>query len=97
MGSNYMCQMGEMDIDKGTFIRTIVLAVALINQFLTAFGLTKIPGTSDEQILVVSTIFTTVTAIIAWFKNNYLTAKGKKQKEVLQKNGLTNVKMKKSQ
>jgi SPP1 family holin len=87
-----MCQMGEMDIDKGTYIRTIVLAVALINQFLTAFGLTKIPGTSDEQILVVSTIFTTVTSIIAWFKNNYLTAKGKKQKEVLQKNGLTNAK-----
>jgi SPP1 family holin len=84
--------MGEMDIDRGTLIRTIVLAVALINQFLTAFGLTKIPGTSDEQILVISTIFTAVTAIIAWFKNNYLTAKGKKQKEVLQKNGLTNAK-----
>lgn len=89
MGSNYMCQMGEMGIDRGTLIRTIVLAVALINQFLTAFGLTKIPGTSDEQILVLSTIFTAVTAIIAWFKNNYLTSKGKKQKEVLQKHGLT--------
>jgi SPP1 family holin len=84
--------MGEMDIDRGTLIRTIVLALALINQFLTAFGLTRIPGTSDEQILVISTIFTAVTAIIAWFKNNYLTAKGKKQKEVLQKNGLTNAK-----
>ncbi|HVI21356.1 MAG TPA: phage holin, partial [Bacillus sp. (in: firmicutes)] len=35
---------------------------------------------------------TSVTAIIAWFKNNYLTVKGKKQKEVLQKNGLTNAK-----
>ena len=89
MGSNNMCRMGEMDIDRGTLIRTIVLALALINQFLTAFGLTKIPGTTDEQILVISTIFTSVTAIIAWFKNNYLTAKGLKQKEVLQKNGLT--------
>ncbi len=79
-------------IDRGTVIRSIVLAIALINQFLTAFGLTKIPGTSEEQILVISTIFTAVTAIIAWFKNNYLTAKGKKQKEVLQKNSLTNVK-----
>jgi SPP1 family holin len=84
--------MGENVIDRGTMIRTIVLALALINQFLTAFGLTKIPGTSDEQILVVSTIITSVTAIIGWFKNNYLTVKGKKQKEVLQKNGLTNAK-----
>jgi SPP1 family holin len=84
--------MGENVIDRGTMIRTIVLALALINQFLTAFGLTKIPGTSDEQILVVSTIITSVTAIIAWFKINYLTVKGKKQKEVLQKNDLTNAK-----
>jgi SPP1 family holin len=84
--------MGENVIDRGTMIRTIVLTLALINQFLTAFGLTKIPGTSDEQILVVSTIITSVTAIIGWFKNNYLTVKGKKQKEVLQKNGLTNAK-----
>ena len=83
---------GGDDIDKGTLLRTIILAVALINQFLTAFGLTKIPGTSDEQILVLSTVFTSVTAIIAWFKNNYLTAKGIKQNEVLQKNGLTNAK-----
>ena len=84
--------MGGNVIERGTMIRTIVLALALINQFLTAFGLTKIPGTSDEQILVVSTIITSVTAIIAWFKNNYLTVNGKKQKEVLQKNGLTNAK-----
>ena len=84
--------MGGNVIERGTMIRTIVLALALINQFLTAFGFTKIPVTSDEQILVVSTIITSVTAIIAWFKNNYLTVKGKKQKEVLQKNGLTNAK-----
>lgn len=84
--------MEAMDIDRGTLIRTIVLAVALMNQFLTSFGLTKIPGTTDQQILVISTVFTSVTAIIAWFKNNYLTAKGIKQKEVLQKNGLTNAK-----
>jgi SPP1 family holin len=85
-------RMEGLIIDRGTMIRTIILAIALINQFLTAFGLTKIPGTSEEQILVISTIFTAVTAIITWFKNNYLTTKGKKQKELLQKNGLTNVK-----
>ena len=79
-------------IDKGSSIRSIVLVIALINQFLTAFGLTTIPGTTDEQILVISTIFTAASAVVAWFKNNYVTAKGIKQKEVLKKNGLTKVK-----
>ena len=79
-------------IDKGSAIRTIVLVIALINQFLTAFGLTTIPGTTDEQILVISTIFTAASAVVAWFKNNYVTVKGIKQKEVLKKNGLTKVK-----
>lgn len=79
-------------MDKGTLIRTIVLAIALINQFLTALGLTTIPGTSDDQYLFISTVFTTVSAIVAWFKNNYVTAKGLKQKEVLKNNRLTNAK-----
>ena len=79
-------------MDRGTKIRTIVLGIALINQFLTAFGISTIPGTSEEQYLFISTVFTAATAITAWYKNNYVTAKGLKQKEVLQKNGLTNAK-----
>jgi SPP1 family holin len=76
-------------MDKGTVIRTIVLAVALINQFLVGFGLYEIPGTEQDQTAVISGVFTFVAAGIAWFKNNYVTAKGKKQKEVLKKEGLT--------
>ncbi|WP_201785832.1 phage holin [Heyndrickxia oleronia] len=75
-------------MDKGTVIRTIVLAIALVNQFLVGFGLYEIPGTEEEQTAVISSTFTFVTATIAWFKNNYVTAKGKKQKEVLKKEGL---------
>ncbi|GAF66934.1 holin [Bacillus sp. TS-2] len=37
---------------------------------------------------MISTIITAIVAAVAWFKNNYVTAKGKKQKEVLQKQGL---------
>ncbi|WP_026678230.1 phage holin [Fictibacillus gelatini] len=76
-------------MDKGTIIRTIVLAIALINQFLVSLGLYEIPGTADEQTAFLSTVFTFVTAAVAWFRNNYVTAKGKKQKEVLQREGLT--------
>jgi len=70
-------------MDKGTIIRTIVLFIALINQFLVSFGLYKIPGTAEEQTAFLSAVFTFVTAVVAWFKNNYITTKGKKQKELL--------------
>jgi len=72
-----------MNFDKGTLIRTIVLFIALVNQFLVSFGLYEIPGTAEEQTAFISAIFTFVTALIAWFKNNYITSKGKKQKELL--------------
>ncbi|WP_412759321.1 phage holin [Niallia circulans] len=70
-------------MDKGTLIRTIVLFIALVNQFLVSFGLYEIPGTAEEQTAFISAVFTFVTAVIAWFKNNYVTAKGKKQKDLL--------------
>ncbi|MED1711697.1 phage holin [Bacillus thuringiensis] len=76
-------------MDKGTVIRTIVLFIALLNQFLVSFGLYKIPGTAEQQTDFISAVFTFVMAAISWFKNNYITAKGKKQKEVLKKEGLT--------
>jgi SPP1 family holin len=79
-------------MDKGTIIRIFVLVVALVNQLLVSLGLTAIPGDEGSWYKVISIIFTAVAAIIAWFKNNYVSAKGKKQKEVLKKNGLTNAK-----
>nr|WP_217988650.1 phage holin [Niallia circulans] len=72
-----------LEMDKGTLIRTIVLFIALVNQFLVSFGLYEIPGTAEEQTAFISAVFTFVTAVIAWFKNNYVTARGKKQKDLL--------------
>lgn len=81
-----------VELDQGTIIRTIVLIVALINQFLVSYGLYTIPGTAEEQTALLSTIFTLAVSTIAWFKNNYITAKGRKQKEILKREGLTNAK-----
>lgn len=79
-------------MDKGTIIRTIVLAVALVNQFLVSFGLYEIPGTAEDQTMILTAVFTSIAGGIAWFKNNYITVKGKKQKEVLKENNLTEAK-----
>lgn len=87
------------NIDKGTVIRLVLLLLALINQSLIALGVPVIPieegqitSLIDAIYLVGSILFTIVTALIAWYKNNYVTKKGLEQKEVLKENNLTNVK-----
>lgn len=63
-----------MKIKKGTIIRTILLAVALVNQILTIAGKSPLP-ISDEQIeTLVSTAITVVIAVINWWKNNSFTS-----------------------
>lgn len=77
------------NFDKGTVIRSLVLVVALVNQLLIGFGATPIPGDEAIWYEVLSTIFTIVAAVIAWFKNNYVTLRGQKQKETLEQANLT--------
>ena len=88
-----------MKFDKGTVIRLGLLLIALINQSLIALGYPIIPISEelftnliDALYLIGSIVFTIVTAIVAWYKNNYVTKKGLKQKEVLKENNLTNAK-----
>ncbi|PRS78119.1 phage holin [Bacillus sp. GBSW2] len=84
------------NFDKGTVIRTVLLFMALINQALIVFGKPILPISEDQVTslaetlyLAFSMIFTLVTTLVAWFKNNYVTDKGKLQKEVLKEKGLT--------
>lgn len=86
-------------IDKGTITRLVLLLLALINQSLIALGYPIIPISEDlftnlidALYLIGSIVFTIVTAIVAWYKNNYVTKKGLKQKEVLKENNLTKAK-----
>lgn len=73
-------------MDRGTLIRTISLTLVWLNVWLEKAGLNTIPVLSEEEIALG---LTTIVSIWTWFKNNYITAKGKKQKEVLQREGLT--------
>lgn len=76
-------------MDNGTLIRTLVLVIALINQFLVSAGLNPIPGAESLWGELLAAAFTAVAAGVAWFRNNYVTYKGKRQKEVLERNNLT--------
>lgn len=68
-------------IDAGTWARTIVLIVALVNQVLTMFGLNPLPF-SDEQIYEgVTALFTVFASLIAWWKDNDMTEETIEKKE----------------
>ena len=60
-------------IDSGTIIRTIILALALVNQLLTASGHAIINVPDDTITQLISAGATIVTALIAWWKNNSFT------------------------
>ncbi|MCY9010896.1 phage holin [Bacillus inaquosorum] len=82
--------------DKGTVIRTVLLLVALINQTMMMLGKSPL-DIQEEQVNQLadavysagSVIFTIGTTLAAWFKNNYVTEKGKKQRDLLKENNLT--------
>ena len=58
---------------KETIIRTIILALALINQFLQIGGKSPIPVADETVQELVSVIFTVVASVWAWWKNNSFT------------------------
>ena len=75
--------MGQ--VKKETIVRTIVLAVALINQVLTLFGYSLIP-ISDVQINeFISLGFTIFASLWTWWQNNSFTENAILADEMLEK------------
>ncbi len=64
----------DRSISAGTIARTAVLALALTNQLLSACGKPLLPIQSDQLEQLVTAGITTVTSLIAWWKNNSFTA-----------------------
>ena len=82
--------MSKYKIDAGTIARTIILALALINQILSITNHPVIP-ISDESIeSLVSYAVTVLATLWAWWKNNSFTQaalQGDAQKNLFKKNG----------
>ena len=64
----------DRSISAGTIARTAVLALALTNQVLSACSKPLLPIQSDQLEHLVTAGITTVTSLIAWWKNNSFTA-----------------------
>ena len=77
--------MKKINITKGTLIRTILLVLALINQVLAVFGKSPIPIDDDTVTNLISTVWTVIASLIAWWKNNSFTDKAIEADKVLTK------------
>ena len=72
-----------MNITAGTLARTIILALALINQILSATGHPVLPIEDAQVETLVSTAWTVIAALITWWKNNSFTAAAQKGDAVM--------------
>jgi len=79
----------ESKIKADTIARTIVLALALLNQCLAIMGKGTINIAENDIYQVVSLIWTIVSAIIAWWYNNSFTKHARRADDLLEalKNG----------
>ena len=60
-------------ISAGTIARTIILLLALINQCLSMAGVSPLPIEDEQVETVITTAWTVIAALIAWWKNNSFT------------------------
>ncbi|MFQ7241103.1 phage holin [Agathobaculum sp.] len=72
-----------MNITAGTLARTIILALALINQLLSVTGHPVLPIEDAQIETLVTTAWTVIASLVAWWKNNSFTSAAKKGDEVM--------------
>ena len=65
--------MTHHNISASTLARTAALALALTNQVLSAVGKPILPIESAQLEQLISTGFTTVSALVNWWYNNSFT------------------------
>lgn len=72
-----------MKIKTETIIRTVVLALALVNQILEATGHSVIPISNDQVSELITLAITIGASVWAWWKNNSFTRNAIQADEVL--------------
>ena len=65
--------MTTNNISAGTIARTIILLLALINQCLSMAGVSPLPIEDEQVETIITTAWTVIAAVWAWWKNNSFT------------------------
>lgn len=71
------------NISTGTIVRTIILALTIINGALSIVGKSPLPFEEGEIEQVVSFTLMTGASLVAWWKNNSFTAKAIEADKIL--------------
>lgn len=75
-------------IQRMTIIRTLLLFIAWLNQFLSMNGYSPLPFTDQELEAGVSMFVTFVVSVWTWWKNNDITKKARARTEFLKGKGM---------
>lgn len=70
-------------VDNGTWVRTVVLIFALVNQALVISGRDILPFSEESVGEFVALVITGVASLVAWWKNNSFTPEAKQADEYL--------------
>lgn len=71
------------NIETGTIVRTVLLALAIINSALAVIGKSPLPFEEGEVEQVISFILMAAASVVSWWKNNSFTAKAIEADKVL--------------
>lgn len=80
--------MTNLPFDKGMIIRTIILALAWLNQFLVMNGHSPLPFDNAQTEMGVTSFVTFCASIWNWWKNNDVTRKARLASELAKREGL---------
>lgn len=75
--------MRQNKIKLETIIRTVVVAVALINQILAICGKETLPLYESDIVQIITLVATVASSLWAWWKNNSFTHEAIKADEYL--------------
>lgn len=75
--------MSTKTVSAATIARTVCLMLALVNQTLSIMGKPVIPIEDKTIESVITLLFTIVTSLVAWWKNNSFTQEALEADEVL--------------
>lgn len=64
-------------MSAGTIARTIILALALVNQILVISGKSPLPIEDGQIEILVSTAWTVIASLVTYWKNNSWTKEAK--------------------
>ena len=70
-------------VSNQTWVRTIVLVLALVNQALVMFGVTDNEVELETWTRYATYIFTVISALWSWWKNNSFTEKAQEADTLL--------------